>query len=79
VNTGAGHYLFIDALNCGTPGVVSTADETCKVFHNTNGESFANWDAMALAHPDWRIPGGKVPFVIAEYQGTYELSNIALR
>ena len=70
-------YIFIDALNCGTPGLVSTADLSCAVFVNTGG-SYANWDALAAANPTWMIDSARIPFVIADYQGKYIISNINL-
>jgi len=73
-----GSYAFIDALNSGNTGTVSTDDPNAKVFINTGGE-YANWDAMVAANPTWRIGSGKVPFVIADQPGTYEISNIVLR
>jgi hypothetical protein len=80
LNSGTGEtpYAFLDAMNCGTPGLVSTDLANCPVFINTGG-SYANWDAMAAANPTWRIASGKIPFVIADQPGTYELSNIVLR
>jgi hypothetical protein len=73
-----GSYAFIDAINSGNTGTVSTDDPNAKVFINTGGE-YANWDAMVAANPTWRIGSGKVPFVIADQPGTYEISNIVLR
>ena len=79
LNTGPDHYAFIDALNCGTPGLVSTEDTTCKVFLNFSGESFANWNAFAAAHPTWKVASSGIPFVIADQPGEYVISDIVLR
>jgi hypothetical protein len=78
VNTGAAgtQYAFIDVANCGSTHV-STNDGTCKVF--VGSESFDNWNDMANTHSDWRVASGKIPFVIADQPGTYELTDIALR
>jgi hypothetical protein len=76
LNTGS--YAFLDALNCGTPSVVSTELGNCPVFINTGG-SYANWDTLAAEHPELRIASGKIPFVIADQAGTYKLSDIVLR
>lgn len=79
LNTGTGEtpYAFLDVNGCGT-NVVSTDDDTCRVFINTGGE-FDNWDALVAAHPTWRIRTKvAVPFIIADVPGTYILSNIDL-
>jgi hypothetical protein len=72
-------YAFLDANNCGLTGSVSTSDDSCQVFLNFGNISFANWDAMVAAHGDWRLAPGKVPFIIADQPGIYEISNIDLR
>ena len=72
-------YAFVDALNCGNTGRVSTDDLDCKVFLNFSSEWFANWRALAAAHPRWRIPSRSIPFVIADQPGHYVVSNIDLR
>jgi hypothetical protein len=79
LNTGVNQYAFLDASNCGTSGVVSTNDPTCRVFLNFGTESFANWDAFAAAKPSWRIAKDATPFIIADVAGTYTVSNIDLR
>jgi hypothetical protein len=70
-------YAFLDAINCGDTGTVSTTDANCKVFFQA--ETFDNWAAFAAAHPKYRIPPRAIPFVIADQPGTYEISNIDLR
>jgi hypothetical protein len=70
-------YAFLDAINCGDTGTVSTTDANCKVFFGA--ETFDNWAAFAAAHPKYRIPPRAIPFVIADQPGTYVLSNIDLR
>jgi hypothetical protein len=72
-------YAFLDALNCGDTGTVSTDDPDCKVFLNFSSEWFANWDALVAAHPRWRIPPRSIPFVIADQPGDYRVTNIDLR
>lgn len=72
-------YAFVDALNCGDTGTVSTDDPDCKVFLNFSPQSFANWRALAAAHPKWRIPPRSIPFVIADQPGTYIISRVDLR
>ena len=73
-----GNYAFLDALNCGDTGTVSTESPSCAVFINTGG-SYANWDDMVGQHPDWRMSSEKVAFVIADQPGTYRISKINLR
>jgi hypothetical protein len=70
-------YAFIDAINCGLTGTVSTESSTCMVFFGS--ETFANWDAFAAAHPDYRIAPGSIPFIIADQPGTYTITDIDLR
>ena len=77
-------YAFLDARNCGNSGTsgngtVSTEDGNCAVFLNFGNLSFANWDALVAAHRSWRVASGKVPFIIADQPGHYEISNIDLR
>jgi hypothetical protein len=72
-------YAFLDALNCGNTGTVSTDDDNCAVFLNFSNEWFVNWDAMVAAHPTWRIAPGKVPFIIADQPGNYVITNVDLR
>jgi hypothetical protein len=70
-------YAFLDANNCGNTGRVSTDDANCQVFFRD--ESFANWDAFAAAHPTYRIAPGSIPFIIADQEGSYTITNIDLR
>ena len=63
------------ARTAARPGPVSTNLANCPVFINT-GESYANWDAMAAANPTWRIATGKIPFVIADQPGTYDVTSV---
>ena len=72
-------FAFVDALNCGDTGVVSTDADDCKVFLNFSNESFDNWDDLVATHPTWRIARGAIPFIIADQAGTYEISSIDLR
>jgi hypothetical protein len=73
-----GSYAFLDALNCGSTGTVSTESQNCPVFINTGGQ-YANWDAMVQDNPTWRMGSGKVPFVISDQAGTYTVSEVVLR
>jgi hypothetical protein len=70
-------YAFLDALNCGNTGTVSTESSTCLVYFGP--DVYANWDAFAAANPDYRIAPGSIPFIIADQEGTYVISNIDLR
>ncbi len=67
-------YAFLDAINCGDTGTVSTDSPTCTVFFGS--EVFANWAAFVAAHPTYRIPPAGIPFVIADQPGTYVLTNV---
>jgi hypothetical protein len=69
-------YAFLDAINCGDLGTVSTTNADCKVFFGS--EVFGNWAAFAEAHPRYRIPQQEIPFIIADQPGTYEISDIDL-
>jgi hypothetical protein len=70
-------YAFLDAINCGLTGTVSTESSTCLVYFGP--DVYANWDAFAAANPDYRIAPGSIPFIIADQAGHYEISNIDLR
>jgi hypothetical protein len=74
-------YAFIDVAGCGGATgdntVVSTDNANCQV--NFNGVSYANWDAFAAANPTYRIDPGSIPFVIADVQGSYSVTDISLR
>ena len=72
-------FAFVDALNCGDTGLVSTDDPDCKVFLNFSSESFDNWADLVTTHPTWRIPRRGIPFIIADQPGTYRITNIDLR
>jgi hypothetical protein len=68
-------FAFIDVNSCGG-GWVSTANPACGVY--IGSEFFANWDALAAAHPTWRMARDTSPFAIADQAGTYHLSGIDL-
>ena len=70
-------YAFVDAINCGDHGTVSTTDADCKVF--IGSEVFDNWAAFVAAHPTYRVPPRAIPFIIADQPGNYEIMNIDLR
>lgn len=71
-------YAFIDVNSCGG-NFVSTTSGTCQVYFNTEPAPYANWDAFAAAHPTWRIDPGNIPFVIADVEGTYSVTDVVLR
>ncbi|HET9520151.1 MAG TPA: hypothetical protein VFO73_03810 [Candidatus Limnocylindrales bacterium] len=70
-------YAFLDAINCGNTGTVSTTSASCTVFFGN--EVFTNWAAFAAEHPTYRIPQAAIPFVIADQPGTYVITDIDLR
>jgi hypothetical protein len=70
-------YAFIDVNGCGGASLVSTASVTCTVYFQS--DVFANWGEFADAHPDYRIPPGAIPFVIADVEGSYEVRDVDLR
>ena len=70
-------YAFVDAINCGDHGPVSTTDADCKVF--IGSEVFDNWAAFVAAHPTYRIPPRAIPFIIADQPGNYMITNVDLR
>ena len=70
-------YAFVDAINCGDTGTVSTTDPDCKVFFGS--DVYDNWADFAAANPKYRIPPRGIPFVIADQPGHYALTNIDLR
>lgn len=55
-------YAFVDAVGCGSTGVVSTESSSCAVFFDTG---YANWAAFATAHPTYEIAHA-LPFVITD-------------
>jgi hypothetical protein len=68
-------YAFIDAAGCGyvtdvapnTMHEVGTNVSQCKVTYD--GTTYANWDAFADAHRDYRIATGTYAFVVADQPG----------
>jgi hypothetical protein len=42
-------------------------------------EVFDNWTAFAQANPKYRIPPRAIPFIIADQEGTYHITDIDLR
>ena len=72
-------YAFLDAVNCGDTGSVSTDDPDCKVFLNFSSETFDNWADLARTHRSWRVPARSIPFVIADQPGTYVVRHVDLR
>ena len=69
-------FAFIDVNSCAGSGFVSTTSATCGVY--IGAEYFANWDALAAAHSNWRMASDTMPFAIADQPGTYDLWNIDL-
>jgi hypothetical protein len=55
---------------------VSTEAPTCVVWYE--GVNYANWDAFANAHPQYRIARGRDAFVIADQPGTYRVDEVDL-
>ncbi len=68
-------YAFLDVNGCSS-SLVSTDSSTCTVFFQS--DVFTNWTAFADAHPDYRIPPGAIPFVIADVAGEYSVSEVDL-
>jgi hypothetical protein len=73
-------YAFIDLFWCGGAAgdttLVSTDSATCVVWYA--GVSYANWDAFASAHPQYRIARGRDAFVIADQPGSYAVDAVDL-
>ncbi len=73
-------YASIGVNNCVDPTHVTTVGTNCMVFMNSDGTNgYASWDALAAAHPTWRVAPGHIPFIIADVAGTYGVSNVVLR
>lgn len=72
-------YAFLDAINCGLTGTVSTESSNCLVYFGP--DVYANWDAFAgaLGNEDYRIAPGSIPFIISDQAGTYKIADIDLR
>jgi len=77
-NAAVDGYAFIDVNSCGSP-TVSTTSSSCMVYFNTEPAPYANWAAFAAAHSDWRVAPGYIPFIIADVEGSFEVSDIQLR
>ena len=77
VTNTADFYAFMDVAGWSS-NLVSTESSTCQV--SAGSETFANWAALAAAHPTYRIAPGSIPFIIADGTlGRYVVSNIVLR
>jgi hypothetical protein len=74
-------YAFLDVYWCGGMAgdttLVSTESESCVVWYGST--SYANWDAFAEANPTYRIAPGHIPFVIADWPGSYAVTDVTLR
>jgi hypothetical protein len=74
-------YAFLDVYWCGGAAgdqtVVSTELANCVVWYGS--ASYANWDAFAAANPTFRISPGHIPFVIADWEGSYAVTDVTLR
>lgn len=68
-------YAFVSALYCndGDGFVDAINDSTCTIY--AGSESFANWDALVAAHPDW-MTTDDYAFIIADEAGYWTVSNI---
>jgi hypothetical protein len=65
----------------GAPGertTVSTESATSIVDINTGG-SYPNWDAFVEANPTWRLARNADAFLIADWEGIYQVEDIVLR
>lgn len=69
-------YAFLDVNNCGS-NWVSTENDACVVWFGS--DSYANWDAFAAANPMYRSAPGAIPFIIADWVGSYAVTDIDLR
>ena len=69
-------YAFLDVNGCDGGPLVSTDSISCTVYFRD--EVFTNWAAFADAHPGYRIPTGAIPFVIADVEGDYIVSDVDL-
>lgn len=69
-------YAFLDVNGCGGP-LVSSSSPTCTTYFGS--EVFPNWAAFAAAHPDYRSAPGAIPFIIADWVGSYSVTDIVLR
>jgi hypothetical protein len=69
-------YAFLDVNNCGG-NWVSSDNPSCVVWFGST--SYPNWDAFAAANPLYRSAPGAIPFVIADWIGTYSFENVLLR
>lgn len=70
-------YAFIDVNGCGGDNHVSTDNSACTVYFGP--DAYVNWDAFAAAHPTWRSAPGSIPFVIADVEGSYSVTDVSLR
>jgi hypothetical protein len=73
-------YVFISAYYCndGTGHVDAINNTSCNIFTNFSNESFPNWNALVLAHPDWTVATDAAAFVIADDPGVWTVSNVKL-
>jgi hypothetical protein len=73
-------YLFISSYYCndgeGTVDVIN--DATCTIYTNFSADSWANWDELVAAHPDWKIGTDAYVFIIADDVGMWTVSGVKL-
>lgn len=69
-------YAFISAYYCndGAGHVDAVNDPTCTIY--TGSGVYANWAALAAAHPEYRVAG--TPFVIADDPGFWTVFDVKL-
>jgi hypothetical protein len=79
-------YATLDAANCGgtanTEVWVSTENPDCTVYFLGTSGSYENWDAFVAANPEYRVASkgeGSTPFIVADIEGEYELSDVDLQ
>ena len=76
-------YAFLDVNGCGN-AFVSTDQSNCVVNMNDGSGPYANWAALAAAHPTWRVArkddphNATEPFIIADVQGDYLVTDVSL-
>jgi hypothetical protein len=80
-NNGVTDYISISAFYCndGAGLVDPIHDTTCTIWSNLNGTTplASNWAALLAAYPNLRV-ANSVPFVIADDQGIWTVSNVQL-
>lgn len=72
-------YVSAGADNCndGAGNVDVINDETCLVGFNA-GVTYPNWAALVAANPTVTVATDALPFVIADQEGTWTVSNVSI-